>query len=198
MIKIVILGEIGSGKTFVSKLFGFPVFSADFEVIKIYKKDKKCFKILKKKFPKHKLKFPIKKDLLIKIILENLKNLKIINNIVHPIVREKMQKFLIRNKNKKAIVLDVPLYLENKLYKKDDILVFIKSNKSQIKKKLKLRKNVNTKILKTLENTQISSKIKQKKSNFIIKNNFKKINVKKSVKIIKNKIFKNERNNPRY
>ena len=32
MIKIAILGDIGAGKTFVSKLFGFPVFNADKEV----------------------------------------------------------------------------------------------------------------------------------------------------------------------
>ena len=35
MIKIAILGDIGAGKTFVSKLFGFPVFNADKEVKKI-------------------------------------------------------------------------------------------------------------------------------------------------------------------
>ena len=37
MIKIGILGDIGSGKSFVSKQFGFPVFSADEEVKKIYR-----------------------------------------------------------------------------------------------------------------------------------------------------------------
>ena len=32
MIKICILGDIGSGKTFVANQFGFPVFNADKEV----------------------------------------------------------------------------------------------------------------------------------------------------------------------
>ena len=49
MIKIGILGEIGSGKSFISKQFGYPVFNADKEVNKIYKLDKKCFYKLKKK-----------------------------------------------------------------------------------------------------------------------------------------------------
>ena len=39
MIKIGILGDIGSGKSYVAKKFGFPVFDADVEIIKIYKKD---------------------------------------------------------------------------------------------------------------------------------------------------------------
>ena len=55
MIKIAILGDIGAGKTFVSKLFGFPVFNADKEVKKIYKGNKKCFNKLKKNFQTNKL-----------------------------------------------------------------------------------------------------------------------------------------------
>ena len=43
MIKIGILGDIGSGKSFVSKQFGFPIFNADAEVEKIYRTNKKCF-----------------------------------------------------------------------------------------------------------------------------------------------------------
>ena len=39
MIKIGVLGDIGSGKSFVAKKFGYPVFNADHEVHKIYKND---------------------------------------------------------------------------------------------------------------------------------------------------------------
>ena len=48
MIKIGILGDIGSGKSYVAKNFGYPVFNADAEVGKLYKKDKKIFNKLKK------------------------------------------------------------------------------------------------------------------------------------------------------
>ena len=40
MIKIGIVGDIGSGKTFVANNFGYPVFNADYEVSKLYKKGK--------------------------------------------------------------------------------------------------------------------------------------------------------------
>ena len=36
MIRIGILGDIGSGKSFVAKNFGYPVFNADYEVLKLY------------------------------------------------------------------------------------------------------------------------------------------------------------------
>ena len=52
MIRIGILGDIGSGKSYVAKNFGHPVFNADYEVAKLYQKDKLVFNKLKKNFTK--------------------------------------------------------------------------------------------------------------------------------------------------
>ncbi len=193
MIKIAIVGEIGSGKTFISKLFGYPVFNADDEVVEIYKKNRKCFNKLKKKFPKQINSFPIKKKCLIDIILKKKYNIKIINKIVHPMVRLRMNNFLKKNKNKKAVVLDIPLFLENNLNKKKDNIIFVNSKIKDIKKKI-LKRNMNHKLIETLRTFQLSKEIKKKKSNYIINNNFKINKVKKDVKIIREKILKNERN----
>ncbi|MDC0200521.1 dephospho-CoA kinase [Candidatus Pelagibacter sp.] len=189
MIKIGILGDIGSGKTFVANQFGYPVFNADVEVSKIYKNNKNCFKILKKNFPNYIFSYPIKKKEIFKLILSNKKNLKKINKIVHPIVRARMNKFISKNKKKKIIVLDIPLLLENKIKKKDFIFVFVDAKKREIVKNLKKRKNYNLKIIKLLKKFQLSLNHKKKISNFIIKNNFKMESVKKSVKLIKSKIL---------
>ena len=43
MIRIGIVGDIGSGKTFVANNFGYPVFNADHEVLNLYKKDRKTY-----------------------------------------------------------------------------------------------------------------------------------------------------------
>ncbi len=61
MIKIGILGDIGSGKSYVAKNFGYPVFNADEEVGKLYRKDRKIFSKLKKTLPKYIKSFPINK-----------------------------------------------------------------------------------------------------------------------------------------
>ena len=87
MIKIGILGDIGSGKSFVAKQFGYPVFNADREVAKIYKTEKSCYLKLKKKLPKYIKSYPIKKKELGRAILDNKNNLKKIVKIVHPLVR---------------------------------------------------------------------------------------------------------------
>ena len=94
MIRVGILGDIGSGKSYVAKQFGFPIFNADNEVRKIYKKNKKCFKKLKKVFPKDTFSFPIKKKELSNIVFRNENNIKKINKIIHPEVRFKLKKFL--------------------------------------------------------------------------------------------------------
>ncbi len=192
MIKIGILGDIGSGKSFVAKQFGYPVFNADKEVSDIYKNDKSCYKKIKKKFPKFIKSKSLKKDELGSLIKANKKNLKKISNIVHPIVRKRMVNFFKKNNRKKMVVLDIPLLVENKLYDKNFYLIFVHSNKNEINKRLKKRPFYNKKIIDSLRKSQRSLAYKKKISDFVIKNNFKLQSLKKNIKIIKRKIF-NER-----
>ena len=79
MIKIGILGDIGSGKSYVAKQFGYPVFNADTEVHKLYKNEIKIFKKLQKKLPKFVYSFPINKKEISAAILADQNNLKKIN-----------------------------------------------------------------------------------------------------------------------
>ena len=76
MIRIGVIGGIGSGKSFIAKLFNSPVFNADREVNFLYKNSKECFKKLSKKIPNFVDKFPISKKQLIKAINHDKKNLK--------------------------------------------------------------------------------------------------------------------------
>ena len=184
MIRIGILWDIGSGKSYVANNFGYPVFNADSEVSKIYKKNKKIFNKLKKKLPRYISKFPIDKNEVSVAILSNKNNLKKIINIVHLEVRKQMKLFLNKNKNKKFVVLDIPLLLENKLNKKGDILIFIDSKKSDILKKLSKRKNFNKKLFNKFQKIQFSSQYKIRKSNFIIKNDFTKRTIDINIKYV--------------
>ena len=191
MIRIGIVGDIGSGKSYVAKQFGFPIFNADLEVNKIYKKSRKCFKKFKKTFPNRIFSFPINRRELSQIVIENKNNIKKINRIVHPEVRIKMNKFINKNKKKKAIILDIPLLLEGRINKKGDVLIFVDAKKKEINKRLKKRYNFNIGVFKKLKKLQLPLEKKKKSSNFIIKNNFKNKSLKKSVKKVIKKIFVN-------
>ncbi len=193
LIKIGILGDIGSGKSLVAKQFGCPVFDADKEVSHIYKTDKSCYKKIKEKFPKFiKSKIIVKKELGI-AINANKKNLKKISDIVHPIVRKRMHIFFKKNNKNKMVILDIPLLVENKLYNKNFYLIFVQSKKNDINKRLKKRPLYNKNIINNLRKSQKSLAYKKKISNFVIKNDFKLQSLKKSIKIVKKKIL-DERN----
>jgi len=191
MIKIAVLGDIGSGKSYVAKQFGYPVFDADAEVSKLYKQSRKCYHKLKKKLPAFVTSFPVKKSKLVSAIIANKDNLKKIIKIVHPLIRKKMNIFLKKNKNKKIIVLDIPLLIENKIYRNNFVLVFIDAKQKEIRKRLKKRSNFNIKIFKKLKKLQLPVEKKRKKSDFIIKNNFKHDSTKKNVKNVLRKILLN-------
>ena len=182
MIKIGTLGDIGSGKSYVARNFGYPVFNADHEVAKLYQQNKNTFNKLRKKLPKFVLSFPIEKKEISNAILANKNNLNEIVKIVHFEIRKKLNNFLKKNKNKKIVILDIPLLLENKINREEDILVYVQSKKSSISKKLKKRKNFNQKIINKFKAIQLPLRYKKKKSDFIIKNNFTKKSVNDGIK----------------
>ena len=192
MKRIGILGDIGSGKSYVAKSFGYPVFNADNEVNKLYKRDIKIFNKLKKVLPKYIHSFPINKNEILNAILANKSNLKKIVKIVHLEIRKKMNIFLKKNKKKKIVILDIPLLLENKINKNNDILIFVQSKKKEIIKRLKKRKNFNLKLLKKFKNIQLSLDYKKKNSQFVINNNFTKLKIKKNISSILKEILQNE------
>ena len=191
MIRIAILGDIGSGKSYVAKQFGYPVFNADTEVAKLYRKSRRCYNKLKKALPEYIVSFPVKKIEISKAIIADQYNLKKIIKIVHPEVRSNMNNFIKKNKNKKLIILDIPLLMENKINKKNDILIFVDAKKKEINKRLKKKFNINLKIVEKFKKLQLPVELKKQQSDFIIKNNFRNNSIKKNVKKVLEKILLN-------
>ena len=176
-----------------SKLFKSPVFNADREVDILYKNSLECYAKLSKKLPKFVKSFPISKIQLIKAINSDKKNLIKISSVVHPLIRKKMKLFLNKNKKSKMVILDIPLLIENKLYNKKDIIIFVKSNQNKVINRLKKRKNYNKKIISNLKKNQANLLRKRKLANYVVDNNFSPNIMRKKINLIKNKIL-NERN----
>ena len=189
MIKIILVGDIGSGKTHISKLFKAPCFFADTEVKKLYRNNKQCFIRLKKKFPQFIKTFPIKKIELSNTIKNKFSNLKSIGFIVHPFIRKKLRMFLKKNRKKKIVVLDIPLYLENKMYKRNDVIIFLKTKRKDVNSRLKKRKNFNQKLINILRKSQLTLNQKKNKSNYVLVNNYNNASMKRKVKILKAKVL---------
>tara|TARA_B100001248_G_scaffold249261_1_gene222323 strand:- start:1488 stop:2105 length:618 start_codon:yes stop_codon:yes gene_type:complete len=197
MIRVGIIGKIASGKSFIAKLFNSPVFNADREVNFLYKNSRQCFKKLKKILPNYIKSFPIKKSEIISAINNEKKNLKKVSSVVHPMVRKQLKTFIRKNKNRKLVILDIPLLIENNLNMENDVLVFVKCNRNKILERLKKRPNYNKKILKSLSQNQIINSKKLRMANYIIDNNFSPHIMKNKIILLKKKIL-NERNNIRH
>jgi dephospho-CoA kinase len=194
MIKVGILGSVGSGKSFVANIFkelGFNIFSADQVVSKIYERNKNINKKISIFF---KLKLnhgKINKNELRDTLKKNPKKFKYLNKIIHPIVRKKLILFLSKYKKTKLVVLDIPLLIENKMFNFVDIFIFVKSKPNIFKIRIKQRRNLDKQFLKLLENQQADEKIKKSYADFTVDNSTKD-KVKLQVKKILDKILLND------
>ena len=162
MIKIGITGSIASGKTTASKILSYkrgPLFSADKAVKELYQ-NKKFKSLISKRFKIENNK-QIKKSLK-KLVLENKKNFKKLENIIHPFVRKKMKSFTLQNKNKKLLFYEIPLLIESKLMKYFNVIIFIKANKKTRLKRFKMKQG-NESLFTMFNNKQMVDK---KKTNF--------------------------------
>ena len=112
-------------------------------------------------------------------------------------MRERLNLFLKKNKKEELVILDIPLLIENKLNKKGDILIFVKSEQNKILKRLKKRPNFSLKVLKKLKENQSKLSKKSKLADYTVDNNFSLSIMKKKINLLKKKII-DERNSIRY
>jgi dephospho-CoA kinase len=169
MIKIGITGSLASGKTTASKFLSFrkgPLFSADKAVKELYQD--KNFKLLIKKRFKIKNKNQIKKALK-SIILQDKKNIKKLEKIIHPLVRKKMRSFTSQNKNKSFLFYEIPLLIESKLMKYFNVVIFIKAKKKLRFDRFK-SKSGDKKLFSLLNNKQMPDIKKIKYCDYVVVN----------------------------
>ncbi len=185
MIKIGITGSLAAGKTTVTRLFTKKrnqIFSADAVVKQLYKKNF-FLKKLKKKFnfkANNNLKILIKD-----FIKKNKKNIRKIEKFVHPYVRKEFKNFLKRKE--KMLVSEIPLLVESKLTNYFDVIIFVGAKKN-LRIKRYISKGGDISFFKILENRQAKPQKKIKYCDYVVNNNKSLYALKKSVKIVKDKI----------
>lgn len=182
-----ITGGIASGKNFVTEIFassGAPVFDADQEVHQALESNKIIISEIKKKFPKSFVDGKIDRKILQGIVFagDSVSNLKILEDILHPMVRKNYEEFLLKAQrdSKKIVVLNIPLLHESEFYKCDNIVAVIASPSIQKKRFLMREKRKNPKDFlrqkseekfASILKKQISNKEHKAKADFIINSN---------------------------
>ena len=187
MITIAITGNIGSGKSTITKIIrelGFKVFDSDKEVKKaLTKKDliNQISKEFKSKIPGLIKRNTINKAKLGEFVFSNPEELKKLEQLVHPKVWESKEKFFEKNCNEQAVFLDIPLLFEKKLQSKFDFIIRTRVSEEVQKKRVLKRENMTNDKFNNIRKAQISfSGVKNKRISLDI-------NTQEDIKIIKKK-----------
>ena len=188
MIKIAITGNIGSGKSTITRIvreLGFKVFDSDQEVEKaMTKKDliNKISKEFKSKIPGLIKRNRIDKVKLGEFVFSNTKELKKLEQIVHPKIWESKEKFFETNCNESVVFLDIPLLFEKKLQSNYDFIIrtFV-SSKVQKERVLKRKNMTQVKFNQIIKTQATNANVESK---FISLD----LNTEEDIKILKIKI----------
>ena len=188
MITIAITGNIGSGKSTITKIIrelGFKVFDSDKEVKKaLTKKDliNQISKEFKSKIPGLIKRNTINKAKLGEFVFSNPEELKKLEQVVHPKVWESKEKFFEKNSNEQAVFLDIPLLFEKKLQSKFDFIIRTRVSEEVQKKRVLKRKNMTNSKFNHIRKAQINFSGVE---NTLISLD---INTQEDIKIIKKKV----------
>lgn len=180
-------GGIASGKNSVAEIFsklGVKIFDADLIVHDLFINNKIVIQQIAKEFPQALRLNVIDRKILAEIIAKNPQKLAIIENIIHPLVRNKYQQFLVdsNKNNEKLVILNIPLLQEKKYYKTDKIIAIITDEEIRRNRYIKrsiadINKENQIIILQLnekftmLKNQQISDEERIKIADYVIKNN---------------------------
>ena len=174
MIIIGITGSIGMGKSTIAlmlKSFGIPVHDSD-RTVKTLLEEDFIIKLIKKKWPSciiyNEKKIKINKEELSKIIFDNSKERKNLENLIHPYVIKNRNNFIRKNKNKRIIGIDVPLLYETNTNKICNYIFLASASKEIQKKRVLKRANMNIEKFNKINNNQLSNFEKKKKHPIII------------------------------
>jgi dephospho-CoA kinase len=174
MLVIGLTGSIASGKSEASKLFssaGVPVFDADAEVHEIYA-DKSFAARLASKFPDAVHNGSVDRRALGKIVLGDAHKLKMLESLIHPLVRSKREKFISHWGEKKSgfVVLDIPLLYETGQNHDVDHVVVVSTPENEQRKRALARPGMTEEKLAGILARQMPDSEKRKRGDFVIEN----------------------------
>ena len=174
MLRVGLTGGIGSGKSTVCNIFselGVPVIDADAISHKLVKKGKPALKYIKDVFGDKVFNEngELDRNMMREIIFNNTKSRKQLENILHPLIYNEIERRL-SDLNNPYCVICIPLLFETKSENKvDRILVIDIPEEMQVDRSV-LRDNSNVMDIKKIIDTQVSRKERLKAADDIIVN----------------------------
>lgn len=174
-LQIGLTGSIGMGKSTVSNQFrelGFPVFDADQEVHTMYDKGGAAVSAIEQAFPGVVTEGGVvDRKLLGSRVLGSPASMETLEDIVHPLVKEKREMFLqkMANEGHFLVVYDIPLLLEKPTQQRDIDYILVTSADAHIQEERVLRrKGMSKEKFDSILSKQMPDEEKRGKADFII------------------------------
>jgi dephospho-CoA kinase len=173
MLRIGITGGIGSGKSTVSKILqtmGYPVFNSDDQARKILFQSKDLHDKLKENFGEEIIVNGIPdKVSLAKIVFSSKEKLKMLNELIHPLVRISFDEWILKQKSK-IVIKEAAILIESGAYKECDKIIVVKSPEELRIKRVMKRDSVTEEEVKRRMKNQLPSNELMKFADFVIEN----------------------------
>ena len=147
---------------------GAPVWCADNEVNRLYKKNGAATKAIEMQFPSVVIETGIDKNKLRDLIHKDNSVLKKIEGIVHPLLDFSKYDFIKKNKTLPLIIFDIPLLFEKKQEENFDAVLVVTASETTQKKRVLRRKNITEKDFQLIKRNQMNEKEKLKRADFVI------------------------------
>lgn len=171
MIKIGLTGSIGMGKSAVSNMFrrlGVPVFDADAEVHKLQGPGGALVSRIEARFPGTTGPKGVDRQKLGAAVLGKPDELRALERIVHPAVYHVRQHFLLQNRSRPMVVLDIPLLFEKGGAKQVDVTVVVSAPAFLQTRRVLRRPGMTAAKLKHIRNLQVPDHVKRQRADFVI------------------------------
>lgn len=166
-------GGIGSGKSTVSDFFaavGIEIIDADLVARQVVEKGQPALQKIEQHFGNKVLQDgALNRAFLRQLIFKNEQEKLWLNNLLHPLIREKMVAQLTQAKGD-YVLLEAPLLFENNLDKLTDYTVVVDAEPALQVKRACARDGADEEVIHAIINSQIDRQTRLQKADFIIDN----------------------------
>ena len=192
MITVGLTGSIATGKSEVAKLLsgaGIPVFDSDAEVHVLYA-DGQTVDLIGKTFPGVVVDGKIDRQLLGQRVLASPEDLRKLESLIHPLVKEKRKEFISRWRKQECpfVILDIPLLYETGEDQKLEYVVVVSADEEIQRKRAMARPGMTREKLASILARQMPDAEKRSRADFVVENSGSLENLRKQVDILRGRL----------
>lgn len=171
MITIGLTGSIGMGKSTTARLFeeeGVAVCDSDAIVHHLYSAE--AVPVIEKAFPGATQNSSVNRERLAEVLRENPANFKVLEHIVHPLVRAKQQEFLTKSRESgfEFALVDIPLLFETGAQDRVDTVVVVSCSPEIQKERVMARPGMTEDKFRMILERQMPDEEKRRRADFVI------------------------------